>query len=177
MGHFGLHLGYISSVVINKALFLKLPFKEYEAYTEYGFSFLFAVYNGVGNGACKVQFISEPIFCNRGGNSGNFDWYKYVVTGSSLIFDELLHKGYSKNAVLVAKKAVLTDFVLSCIIGLRLKQSIQENNKALALLYKHYKNHWQFWVYCVPQFLVPLFLLHFAKNIRNTIRSLNGVKS
>ena len=177
MERFSLHLGYISSVVIKKALFLKLTAKEYEVYTEYGFPFLFAVYNGVVKGVCKAVLIADPIFCNRGGNSGNYDWYKYFVTGSSLIFDELLLKGYTKNAVLAAKKAVLTDFVILCIVGLRLKLSKQENYKAFALLYKHYKNHWQFWVYCVPRLMVPVSLLLLAKSILQQIRRLNGIKS
>jgi len=172
MKRFGLNLSYISSVVIKKSLFLKITAEEYEYFMEYGLSFLFAVYNGIQNGNSKVRFISEPIFCNRSGNSGDYDWYKYFVTGTSLIFDELLHKGYKKDAVFVAKQALLTDFVTPSIFGLRLKLSARENCRSLAILNKHFKSHWQFWVFCVPRFLVPSFLLLLAKKMRHTMRFL-----
>lgn len=176
MEHFGLHLGYISSVVIKKALFLKLPADEYEAYTEYGFPFLFAVYNGVAKCTCKVKFIADPIFCNRGGNSGDYDWYKYFVTGSSLIFDELLHKGYTISAVSAAKQAVLSDFVVKNIVDLKFKMTSLENKQVLNLLYKHYKSYWQFWLLCLPRLLTPIFLLLLAKNTLRKFRRLRVKK-
>lgn len=172
---FGLHLGFISCVVIKKTLFFKLPVEEYERYSEYGFPFVFAVYSGVAHGPCKVGFIADSIVLNRGGNSGDYDWYKYFVTGSSLIFDALLHKGYSKYAVQDAKQKVLTDFVVTNVIALKLKMNDQENKQVIRLLFKHYKKHWQFWAYCVPRLLAPAPLLRFAKHILQKIRCLNGM--
>lgn len=177
MERFGLHLGYISSVVIKKALFLKLPAEEYEAYIEYGFPFLLAVYNGVVMKRCKVNFIADPIFCNRGGNSGDYDWYKYFVTGSSLIFDELLHKGYTKTAVQAARHQVLKDFVIPSIVGLKLRENGDKNKSVSKLLLKHYKKNWLFWVRCVPVIIAPSFLLRFAKKILLITRRLNSVRS
>ncbi len=170
MKYFGLHLSFISSVVINKSLFLKLPKAEYEIYKKYGLSFLFAVYNGILNDKSKIKFIAEPIFCNRGGNSGDYDWYKYFVTGSSLIFEALQLKGYSKNSLQIAKKNVLKDFVIKNFLWLRLKMNRQDNKKVFILLFKHYKIFWQFWVYCFLGLLIPLFLIRLGKFVRQKIR-------
>ena len=176
MQFFGLHLGYISSIVIKKALFLKLPTEEYEAYVPYGFPFLFAVYNGLANEASKSGFIAEPLFCNRGDNSGGYDWYKFFVWGSSLIFDELQHKGYSKSAVRAAKLQVLRDFVLPTAFGLRQRMNDQNKNKVRGLLFTHYKTYWQFWVFCVPRSLAPELLIILAKKTREHLRQF-GAKS
>jgi len=177
MERFGLHLGYISCVVIKRRLFLKLPSDEYESFTEYGFPFLFAVYYGVANDVCNMSYVAESMLRNRGGNSGDYDWYKYFVTGSSLIFDELLQTGYTKMAVCAAKQNVLTSFVIPNMIGMKLRMSRQENSKTLNLLFKYYKHYWQFWVYCLPITIAPSFLLRLAKNVLKHIRRLNGINS
>lgn len=170
MKRFGLHLGYISSIVIKKDLFLKLPAEEYEAFAEYGFTFLFAVYNGVANGKCKAEFISEPLFRNRQKNSGDYDWYKYFVTGSSLIFDELSRKGYARSAVRLAKQRVFTDFVAPNVVGLKIRMNGQGNGHVLKILLKYYKQHWQLWAWCIPGLLTPVSLLLFARNIFRRLR-------
>ena len=175
MENFGLHLGYISSVVMKKVLFLALPAGEYDSYAEYGFPFLYAVYNGVVKGTCKVEFISETLFYNRGGNSGDYDWYKYFVTGSSLIFDDLIRKGYDANAVAAAKLSVLNDFVSPNIIGLKLQMTSEENKHSLFLLYRYYKSYWRFWFFCFPKLLTPIPLIQLAKIFRQKIRHRNSL--
>lgn len=171
---YGLHLGYLSAVVINRALFLKLPFEEYEPYAEYGFSFMLAIYNGVANGNCKAGFIAEQLVCNRGGNSGGFDWYKYFVTGSSLVFDKLLLTGYSKKAIMTSKHNVLKDFVIPHVFGTRTQEKVSQNLNNL--LFRHYKSNWLFWGVCVPLLFLPPSLLHFAKKTRQIMHKFRGIK-
>ncbi|MBY0499343.1 MAG: glycosyltransferase family 2 protein [Nitrosomonas sp.] len=167
---FGLHLGYISAVIIKRSLFFKLPPDEYESLVEYGFSFLYAVYTGVVKGACKVSYIVEPLICNRGGNSGGYDWYKYFVTGSSLVFDRSLSNGYTQSAVLAAKHQVLRDFVIPNFVSMRLLENGSERKKVTGLLFRHYNKNWLFWVVCAPVLIVPSFVLHLAKKIRMVTR-------
>lgn len=174
---FGLHLGYISSVVFRRTLFIKQAIEEREFFVGYGWPFLFPLYNGIAKEAYKIGFIASPLLRNRSGNSGNYDWYKYFVTGSSLIFDELLHKGYTKIAVYAAKQQVLTDFVVPNVVGMRLQMNAEDNKLVIELLLKHYKNYWQFWVHCLPRLLAPLPLLSLAKNIQQKFRRLKGVKA
>ena len=100
MKRFGLYLGYISSIVIKRSLFLKISTHAYEAFVEYGFPHLYSVYAGIVNCIFKVGFIAAPLVRNRGRNSGDFDWYKYFVEGSSLIFDKLQSEGYAKSCLL-----------------------------------------------------------------------------
>jgi len=165
MKRFGLHLGYISSVVVKKALFLKLPNTEYEPFIEYGFPHVYSIYAGMAHEECRAMFIAAPIVRNRSGNSGNYDWYKYFVAGSSLIFNALLLKGYSSSAVRSAKHQVLRDCVIPRMFNTRLPGNSEENKKIKKLLFQYYKNNWLFWVVCVPLFFTPDFSLRYLKRI------------
>lgn len=163
LARFGLHLGYISTVVIKRNLFLKLPIEEYEPFVEYGFPFLYSVYTGMSNGACKARFIVTPLVLNRSDNSGNFDWYKYFAKGSALIFDKLLTKGYSQNAITASKNKVLKEFIVPNIIHLKFLGNGNEIRKNIGMLFEYYKKHWFFWVVCVPVFLTPSSMIRFVK--------------
>ncbi len=166
---FGLHLGYISSIIIKKSCFLKLSLDLYEKYVEYGFPFMFAVYNGVIDEVSGISFVKEPIIRNRGENSGDYDWCKYFVTGSSLIFDELKTRKYTKNAIEIAKEKALSRFVLPNILGLRANMSKEESKKLIPLLFGYYKNHWRFWVIGLPKLLAPLCLVNKVKKIKDKL--------
>lgn len=174
---FGLHLGYISAVVIKRSLFLAQPAEEHEAFVGCGFSFLYSVYAGVAKRACKVGFISEPLVCNRGGNTANYDWYNYFVTGSSLIFNKLLSKGYTQSAVSAAKHQVLRDFVIPHLRYMKLLGNRDSKTNNIAMIFHHYKKNWLFWAVCVPVFFTPPFLARFAKEVLLKIRRFNGVRS
>lgn len=167
---FGLHLGYISTVVIKKTLFLKLPAEEYEYFVEYGFPFLYSVYTGVANGSCRAGFIAAPLVCNRSGNSGNYDWYKYFATGSALIFNKLLSKGYMQSAVTTAKHQVLRDFLIPNMIHMKILGNSDNENKSMGIIFQHYKKNWLFWIVCVPLYFTPPFLLGLAENLRNKLK-------
>lgn len=177
MKRFGLHLGYISAVVIKRSLFLKLPAEEYELFSEYGFPFVYSVYNGVAKGACKAEFIAEPLVCNRGGNSGNYDWYKYFVVGSALIFQQLLLRGYTQRAVLSAKHQVLRDFVIPYLIDMKSLVNGSNVKNNIGKIFRHYKKNWIFWLVCLPVLLTPPSLLRLVKNIRQITRRFNSMKS
>lgn len=168
---FNLHLGYISSVVINRAMFFKLTYDEYWTFIDYGFPFMYAVYAGVARKDCRAMYISAPIVCNRSGNSGNYDWCKYIVVGSSLIFDALLDEGYTKYATLHAKHKVFTDFVIPNMIYLKLRDDY-DPIRVFGLMFQYYKKDWLFWISCVPVWLIPSFLIRLARNTVRAIRSL-----
>jgi len=166
---YGLHLGYISSVIIKKSLFFKLPSSEYESFVDYGFPFMYSVYAGIIDENCQAIYIPTPIVRNRSGNSGNYDWYKFFVTGSSLIFEALVSKGYDKSAASFAKHAVLRDFVIPNVLQRKLF-SDQYKKGIWGLMFRYYKLDWLFWVVWIPVFLIPTFLVRFAKNVSLTSR-------
>jgi abequosyltransferase len=167
---FGLHLGFISCVVMRKDLFLKLPIESYKRYLSFGFPFLFAVYSGIAKTNCKLGYLSEQIILNRSGNSGGYDWFRYFVAGSSLIFDEIQYKGYSRQSIRVAKLQVINEFVMPTVLGLRLVYDRKQDRKSLLVAYTHYKTFGVFWTRLLPAMLIPKSILIFAKIIKSKIR-------
>lgn len=159
MTAFGLSIGLISSVVIKKDVFFALSSEEYLKYVEYGFPFVYAVYYGLLPNK-KAVYLSEPLVINRAGNSGNYDWYKFFVAGSSLIFDRLNQCGYSRSSTVSAKYAVINRYVFTTVL------SHKRNGANLAgvfpLLLKHYYGSARFWFLLVPELVAPGFLLRWA---------------
>jgi abequosyltransferase len=162
---FGVHLGYISSIIIKKELFLRASFREYEPYIEYGFPFLYSVYAGM-TPDCRVLLLSEPLFYNRSGNSGDYNWYKFFVSGTSIVFDALGLKGFSADAVRRAKGAVLKEYLLFRII-----RDKRQNNKipgsVLRQIFNRYQSYPLFWIACLPLLLTPSFLFRGVGKLLN----------
>lgn len=176
MSEVGLNVGYISSVVIRKNIFFILPEDEYEKYVPYGFPFVYAVYAGLLN-ECSAAYIAAPLILNRAGNSGNYDWYKYFVIGSSLIFDSLIGRGYEKSAVDKAKKKVITQYVISDILVK--KRDRKETDGLLMLMFPFYKKYALYWLVVVPILFFPGKIVWTAwwglKNIREMRRKISSV--
>lgn len=170
---FGLHLSYCSSIVMKKSHFLNLPVHEYESFADYGMSIMYAVYSGAAQGNCRTAYISSPIVCNRGGNGANYDWGKYFVTGSALVFDALAGKGYTKDSVRYAKHKVLARVLFPHLLYTKFLDNYNQE-RVIELLFQHYKKDWVFWSACLPAWLVPGFLVRFARSI---IRMTRKVKT
>lgn len=165
MRHFGISLGLISGVVIQKELFLKIPYAEYEAYAEYGLSFLYSVYASIFPN-CNVTYIAAPIVCQRGFDKASddiYNWYKVFAIGASLVLEALGTKGYAKRAIHHAKQLVLKDYILHDI-SYR-KRHRMSLDGIFDLILRHYKKCWFFWVVCVPGLFAPRFLVWIANKI------------
>lgn len=168
MKNLGIHLGYISSVIVKKALFLKVPQAEYDFFSEYGFSFLYAIYFGLLN-ECKAIFISTALIWNRTDNSGGYNWFKYFVIGSSKIFNKLGEMGYTRNAVHAAKKTVIRDFLIYKIIDSKLDKN-DEFKKNIKDMFDYYQFHASFWVFCVPLIYMPRMIIVFLKKLKRKFK-------
>lgn len=160
---FGLNLGYISSVVISRALFTTLSDGEYEAFSSYGFPFMYAAFAGLSM-ECELQYISTPIVINRSGNSGGYDWYRYFVRGSSLIFERLVHEfGYRRLGVNIAKTRVIHQYVVRELVARRLNgDGLGEIPRLLIASYWYLPS---FWLLLLPAMVLPRRLL--AASIRS----------
>ena len=159
MKSFGVHLGYAPLTVSRRPRFLELPVAEYEQFVCYGFPHMYALYYGMHPDG-RAVYIPEPLFCNRADNWGSFDWYKVFVTGSSLIFQALLKKGYTPDAVLAGKHEVIRDFVIRDIL---VRKRDGKSVKGLfTIMYPHYNRNWLFWLGCVPALLAPRSLVRVA---------------
>jgi abequosyltransferase len=169
----GLHLGYISSVIVRRNILLSVPPEEYEPFVQYGFSHLYSVYCGIRNG-CHAICLPDPVFKNRADNCAVFvgeeaqsNWNKYFIEGTAIIFERLGRKGYSSQAVMRAKNQVLRDVVTGRILtGMK-----GINRPALArLMYRHYRCNWRFWTICLPALLMPRGVLLTMRKVTLTIR-------
>lgn len=171
LSQLGLRLGFISCVIIKRDIFFTLDREDYESYVEYGFPFLFSVYTAVIR-ECRAHIIAEPIFAQRGANSDGYmdkaRWYKCFVTGSSLIFEELIKRGYSKEAVFRAKHSVIKDYVMHDISFRR--RNGEKLNGLFSLMLPFYKRHWFFWIVCVPMLFLPKFFICMGNKIVNKLR-------
>ena len=169
MKRFGLNLGYITCFITKKSVFFSVPPIEYEPYVEYGFPHVYSIYAGIAKN-CHAVYISAPLFCNRGENSFP-DWKKFFITGSSLVFEALLEKGYTQNAVYGAKHQVLKDIILPGKIIVRKAKGNADLKSVARLLYPHYKRDWLFWLVCVPVLYVPVpkFLVQLAMAIARAV--------
>jgi abequosyltransferase len=161
LAHLGIHLGYLSAVVIRRNLLFEAPYAEYAPYTTYGFAFLYAVYAGVAT-HCHAAYIATPLVRNRAGNSPVTPeiWDRNYLVGSRVVFDALLTKGYTRSAILAAQDRLLKDFVLRTILG-RVRDG-EETRGLFTLLLPYSKRNWFFWGICVPAMFTPRFLVRLA---------------
>ncbi len=166
---FNLHLSYISSVVIGKAAFLEATRDEYWQFISCGFSYMYAVYAGFTRMSGPAAYIAAPIVCNRSENSGDYDWYRYFVAGSSLIFEALLGKGYAKDAISHAKHRALADFVIPNMLYMKLRDDY-DHKKAFNLMYRHFGSDWLFWTMCLPRWLMPTVVIRLVRNVARMVR-------
>ena len=163
LASFNVNLGYITSLVVQKDLFLYLSSGEYERYNEYGFSFMNAVYVGFARAGSVAAVISENIIRNRSDNFANVNYYKYFG-GAALIFDNLLKCGYSKSAVSRAKHQTLVNFVLPNALQLCLKPDY-DRFQGLYWMFTHYRKYLEFWIIFLPIWSMPIFLVRILKNM------------
>lgn len=158
------HLSYISSIVVQKELFLGLKSSEYEYFNEYGFSFMNALYVGFAREGSTTKFISEEIVKNRSGNSGNFNFYKYFAVGIALVFSNLSKYGYSESAISFAKQKNLIEFLLPMALYLSIK-SDYDRLQVLSWMFTYYKKFIEFWIIFLPIWAIPKFLVKIIKNV------------
>jgi abequosyltransferase len=164
MSVLGPRLGFISSVVIKRDIFLNVPSSEYEAFYDKGFPFLTAVYLAI-YGNCRAYFVAEPLI-RQTGNMESMPvntWYGMFAKGSSLAIEKLHQKGYSSKAAYSAKKLVLKDYILHDIS--RRKRMGEDRAGIISFTFPHYKNQFFYWLVIIPTLFMPRFLVSFAHKI------------
>lgn len=166
---FNLHLSYISSVVISKTAFFAATRDEYWQFIDCGFSYMYAVYAAFARAGGPAAYIAAPIVRNRSENSGDYDWYRYFVAGSSLIFESLLGKGYAKDAVFHAKHRALADFVIPHMLYMKLREDY-DHRETFSLMYRHFRSDWLFWTMCFPRWLMPKILIRSVRSVARMVR-------
>ena len=172
MKMFGWRLGYISSVIFKRPIFLSSTKQRFEKYYEYGFSFLYMIYHGVIND-CSALYINKPLVCNRMDNSIIHDSWKYFVAGISIILNDLKNEGYSAQSINRTKNKMIFYYVIPHIVSLKIKGDLTIH-KWRELFY-NYRKCLNFWFFCVPILLMPSFCLRQVKKIKHTVIRLKNV--
>ena len=136
--NFGVYLGYISSVVVKRDLFLQTSFQDHSKYIKFSLSFLYTTYAAIIN-ITKAIYIATPLVYNRSENSPVTDWHNKFIIGSTSIFRSLQDRGYDCKAVNSAISLELRRFTIPSIIY---KKAFDSNNlsfstKRLLSIYKH----------------------------------------
>ena len=160
----GPRLGFISSVVIKRDIFLKVASFEYESFYEYGYSFMTSVYLAVRQD-CRACFIAKPLVKQTGNLKGLAlsVWYKVFAVGSSLAFEKLGRQGYSYQAVYSAKHLMLRDYIMHDVSYRKRKgESLQG---IFRFILPYYKKHWLFWIVIVPALFLPKALIKIINKI------------
>jgi abequosyltransferase len=160
---FHTNLGYITSLVFQKNLLLHLNSSEYERYSDYGFSFMYAIYVGFAREGSTAKGIPKSIFMNRSDNLGNFNPYKLFAVGVALVCDNLLAHGYSESAVSRAKHQNLVNFILPNTVGFSLR-SDYDRFQTLKWMFIYYRRYIEFWALFLPMWSIPIFLIKGLKN-------------
>lgn len=160
----GPRLGFISSVVIKRDIFLKVPSYEYESFYEYGFSFMTSVYFAVRQD-CRAYFIAKPLVKQTGNLKGLAlsVWYKVFAVGSSLAFEKLGRQGYSSQAVYSAKHLMLRDYIMHDVSYRKRKG--ERLPGIFRFILPYYKKHWFFWIVIVPALFLPKALIKIINRI------------
>lgn len=169
----GIHLGYLSAVIIRKNLLFQPSYSEYESYAAYGFGFLCAVYSGIAAHG-RACYLATPLVCNRADNApiSSDLWDRNYVTGSNVVFQALLKKGYTVSAIRGARDRFLKDFVFWIILG-RVRDGVNTRVMFHRLL-PYYKGNLFFWTFCVPAMFMPRLALQIATDLVRQNRKNRG---
>jgi abequosyltransferase len=160
----GMHLAYISAIVLRKTLFLAPPRSEYDRFAPYGLAFLYLIYAALAP-HCHGLYVATPLFGNRQNPTAEAGqlWDKTFITGTQAVLARLRELGYSEKAVYAAQDRLLRDFVLRTLLG-RVRDG-QSPWPMLRLMFPDFKRHWYFWAVCIPAALIPPAALKLATRV------------
>lgn len=114
---FGTYLAFISGAIVDKELFYSMGKTDYDRYKQYGLSFFYTLCkSAVGK---EIGYIGKPVVQCRTGNSGNYDWVKYMIIGYDEAFKDLNRKGYTQDAINHARKDFIKNEVVSYFLKLK----------------------------------------------------------
>lgn len=156
--YFGSTLSLISITIMRRSLFCSISEDDFMRFAEYGFSILFTVYL-CATKAEAIQYIENSVLLYRCGNCplSDHQWTKYFIQGVPIVFKALIEYGYTQQELQQVKDRTIKDYVLRRYISQKAKG--EPTKHYISMLYKEYKTSKMFWIFCMPIFLIPGFLL------------------
>jgi glycosyltransferase involved in cell wall biosynthesis len=154
--YFGTGPQFISSVVIEKKLFLSEKSYDYRRLHPYGNSFLYAVYAAISESKGRTSYLSAPLLKYRGYNS-NIScpdvWYKYFIYGNNKFLGLLKHYKYSLAARRSTRKEIIVYYLFRDIAAR--KKNGYNTLKLLNKIPLIYYGHLSFVAVGLPILLIP----------------------
>lgn len=120
MSDFGPSLSFISSVVFEREAIKKINIKNYNYFKEYGFSFLYMIYDYLSQKQ-SCFYLSKPLILQRSDNS-SVDIKKFFFHGLPKVFDYLKDYGYSVNVLTESKERIFEIYLKYHILDMKLKK-------------------------------------------------------
>lgn len=162
----GIHVGYISAVILNRRAFLEVPLADYQRFDQGGSCFMYAAYQVLRS--CKqILFIAEPLVLNRGDEGEREDsegprmvvsrsdqwWNETFAAGFPQALAALRGCGYSARAVRAAYAHTMMFYLLPRLLFL--KNAHRPVAGLVREVMRHMAASWTVWLLLVPMSLVP----------------------
>lgn len=171
MRTFGVHIGYISTVVVKTSIFNKAPVEECRPLFKYCFPQAYSTYVGLIGQPFKGKFIDFPHIRNRSGNGWPVNFSLCYIEGIRVIFGSLVEQGYAPGAGRHVRTQVLREFVIP---GLFFSKIGGEIKVSLSFLVTNLKDQWLFWLVCLPIYFIPGRLVRALRWGVRAVRQLRG---
>jgi len=176
----GIHVGYISGVILNRQAFLEVPLSDYQRFDQGGSCFMYATYL-VLRSCGRVLFIAEPLVLNRGDESeanyvkdGGADdsrvdrwWIATFAVGFPQALAALKSCGYSSRSIRAAYAHTTVFFLLPRLMFLKnagrpVRELVREGVRNMAA-------SWTVWCLLLPAAVMPGAVLHGLKAFKRRV--------
>ena len=164
---FGLHLGYISSVVVHRDIVFGEASTGHEKHLEGGFAFMYTIYAGV-KANCAATFLGEPVIRYRSDNTTGYDALRYFVQGACEVFADLERLGYSSRSTKRAKHDSLRHWVLPLV---RHFTTVDQRTRSdvFRVLFRYHLFDRTLWLRLVPVLLMPEWFIRLGVSLRRSL--------
>jgi glycosyltransferase involved in cell wall biosynthesis len=188
----GLHVGYISAVILDKKKFLEVPISEYMLFDKDDSAFMFSFYYVIRS-CSHIVFIAAPLVLNRGAElkfdlalnkcksaetfhtvqQRNAQWNRCFAEGFPRTLDAFADKGYHRSDVRSAKNRAIIDYLIPRMF--LLKRQGHGSWILVKSAYKYLHDSWAFWLLLIPLSIQPKFIVLGLVHLKWLIKKKNEV--
>lgn len=167
---FGVGLGFISCVIMERELLLRVPREKLEKISEVGFSPFYSAYAVLAQRE-SIRYITGSHLIQRSSNE-RFDDASHLVTvflkGSSIAWRYLSELGYSFFSIRGTKKSYYRNTLFKLTIAAKLRNA--PILKLIGLSLPGYASIFLFWFGTLPLLLIPTPILKVVKRFNQLIK-------
>jgi glycosyltransferase involved in cell wall biosynthesis len=177
----GVHLGWISGIIMDRKRYLNVPIECYMEFDKEGSCFMYSVYC-VLRSSRNISFLADPIVLNRGGDldppesgaetRGNLEredraWNKVFAVGFPRALAALHESGYSRRAIGKAYVQIIFAYLLPRLM--LLKKHHRPAGDLVKSAIHSMGTSWATWCFLVPAALLPGFALRRMRWLKRAI--------